>query len=121
MPARRDNVPEPVNLLGGHHGTSDGKKHQSVDLQHAITRKQMHGFSGMFNFDIERNPTQRPELTSRLKLFTYATCLGHDESLITVYDDYKGSEFFWVSVGLEDPQDLIADLNQALEIVQVDR
>ena len=31
-----------------------------------------------------------------------------------VYDDYHGHDFFRVSIGLEDPQDLIADLDQAL-------
>jgi len=88
--------------------------------QYKIARKQMDGFSGMLNFDIRGDASQRSAVAKRLKLFTYATCLGHEESLIMVYDDYKGSEFFRVSVGLEDPNDLIADLGQALEIVQVD-
>jgi methionine-gamma-lyase len=86
--------------------------------QHAIAAKQMDGFSGMLNFDIKGDPRQRPEVASRLKLFSYATCLGHDESLIMVYDDYQGHESFRVSVGLEDPQDLIADLDQALAPVK---
>ncbi len=72
----------------------------------------------MLNFDIKGDPRQRPEVANRLKLFSYATCLGHDESLIMVYDDYQGHEFFRVSVGLEDPQDLIADLDQALAPVK---
>ena len=86
--------------------------------QHRIAKKQMDGFSGMLNFDIKGDPKQRPAVVERLKLFTYATCLGHEESLIMVYDDFKGSEFFRVSVGLEDPEDLIADLDQALEIIR---
>jgi methionine-gamma-lyase len=86
--------------------------------QHKIAKKQMDGFSGMLNFDIKGDPKQRPAVAKRLRLFTYATCLGHEESLIMVYDDYKGREFFRVSVGLENHEDLVADLNQALEIVR---
>jgi len=84
--------------------------------QHALASRQMDGSSGMLNFDI-RDPRQRPELLRRLKLFTHATSLGHDESLIMVYDDFSGNEFFRVSVGLEDADDLIEDLEQALVLV----
>jgi methionine-gamma-lyase len=85
--------------------------------QHAIAVKQMQGYSGMLNFDIKARPDQRPAFASKLKLFTYATCLGHEESLMMVYDDYKGNEFFRVSIGLEDAKDLIADLDQALRAI----
>jgi len=88
--------------------------------QHRLARRQMDGYSGMLTFDIRGEPARRPEVAERLRLFTYATCLGHEESLIMVYDDYHGREFFRVSVGLEDPQDLIADLDQALGILQKD-
>jgi cystathionine beta-lyase/cystathionine gamma-synthase len=80
----------------------------------------MQGYSGMLNFDIRGDPKQRSTLAAGLKLFSYATCLGHEESLIMVYDDYRGHEFFRVSVGLEDPEDLIADLDQALSHVDCD-
>ena len=85
--------------------------------QHDIACKQMEGFSGMLNFDIKGDREQRAEVVDRLKLFSYATCLGHEESLLMVYDDYHGHDFFRVSIGLEDPQDLIADLDQALSVV----
>jgi len=85
--------------------------------QHAIASRQMQGYSGMLNFDIKGDPSKRSEVASRLKLFTYATCLGHEESLIMVYDDYQGHLFFRVSVGLETPIDLITDLDQALSIL----
>jgi len=81
--------------------------------QHEIARKQMSGFSGMLNFDIKGDPAQRGEVLSRLKLFTHATCLGHDESLMMVYS-WQEESFFRVSIGLEDPEDLIHDLEQAL-------
>lgn len=86
--------------------------------QHAIARKQMTGYSGMLNFDIKGDPEQRREMAKRLEIFTWATCLGHDESLLTIYDDYHGNTFFRVSIGLEDPEDLTADLDQALAIVK---
>jgi cystathionine beta-lyase/cystathionine gamma-synthase len=94
-----------------------GRNLLSSHPQYEIARKQMQGCSGMLNFDIKGDPKQRPALAARLKLFSYATCLGHEESLIMVYDDYQGHDFFRVSVGLEDAQDLIADLDQALSLV----
>jgi len=82
--------------------------------QHTTAIRQMQGFAGMLNFDIHGDPQGRRGVVEKLKLFAYATCLGHEESLIMVYDDYQGHEFFRVSVGLEDPADLIADLEQAM-------
>jgi methionine-gamma-lyase len=85
--------------------------------QHAIAKKQMSSYSGMLNFDIKGDPDQRWEVLRRLRFFAHATCLGHDESLMAVYS-WDDEEFFRVSVGLEDPEDLIADLNQALGFVE---
>jgi methionine-gamma-lyase len=84
--------------------------------QHEIARKQMTSFSGMLNFDIKGDPAQRAKVVERLKLFAHATCLGHDESLIAAYS-WGTDHFFRVSVGLEAPEDLIADLDQALAVV----
>ena len=62
-----------------------------------------------------------------LKVVTFAVSLGHDESLIFPQPSYderinlypkkfrKG--FIRFSVGLEDPDDIIADLDQALKSV----
>jgi cystathionine beta-lyase/cystathionine gamma-synthase len=82
--------------------------------QHAIAVKQMDGFSGMLNFDVTGGAAGQRAVIDRLRLFTHATSLGHDESLIMVYHDLDGTPFFRVSIGLEDPDDLIADLAQAL-------
>ncbi|MCE5258723.1 MAG: aminotransferase class I/II-fold pyridoxal phosphate-dependent enzyme [Chloroflexi bacterium] len=84
--------------------------------QHAIAVKQMDGFSGMLNFDIKGDPARRPDFLRKLKVFTHATCLGHDESLIMVYE-WDDEKFFRVSVGIESADDLIADLGQALDAV----
>lgn len=84
--------------------------------EHAIAARQMRGFSGMLNFDI-RAPERRADLIARLKIFTHAVSLGHDESLLFVYNDYHGNDLFRVSIGLEDADDLIADLAQALDAI----
>jgi cystathionine gamma-synthase/methionine-gamma-lyase len=85
--------------------------------QHTIAKKQMSSYSGMLNFDIKGDPDQRWEVIRRLRIFAHATCLGHDESLIAVYS-WDDEDFFRVSVGLEDPEDLTADLDRALGFVE---
>ncbi len=82
--------------------------------EHGIAARQMQGYSGMLNFDLHAS-NRRAELVGNLRIFTHAVSLGHDESLIFVYNDYQGQEFFRVSIGLEDAADLIADLEQALQ------
>lgn len=86
--------------------------------QHEVAKKQMKYFSGMLNFDIQAAPSQRIEVIRRLKFFAHATCLGHDESLIALYP-WDEPQFFRVSVGLEDAEDLIDDLDQALAGIEV--
>ena len=86
--------------------------------QHALAKRQMTGFSGMLNFDVKGGtPALREEIGRRLEIFTWATCLGHDESLVAIYNDRKGP-MFRVSVGLEDPEDLIADLERGLSAAE---
>ena len=85
--------------------------------EHEVAKRQMTYFSGMLNFDIKGDPGQRIEVIRRLRLFTHATCLGHDESLIALYP-WLAPEFYRVSIGLEDSQDLIDDLDMALGIVE---
>ncbi len=86
--------------------------------QHETARVQMSYYSGMLNFDIVGDASQRLEVIRRLKFFRHATCLGHDESLIALYP-WEDPSFYRVSVGLEDVQDLIDDLDQALAVVEV--
>jgi cystathionine beta-lyase/cystathionine gamma-synthase len=85
--------------------------------QHEVARGQMKYYSGMLNFETRGNPGQRIEVIRRLKFFSHATCLGHDESLIALYP-WEDPQFFRVSVGLEDAEDLIDDLDQALAVVE---
>jgi cystathionine gamma-synthase len=80
------------------------------------------GFSGMVSF---RHP-RATEVVTRTKLFTLAESLGGVESLIEVpqamtHQSVEGSDaavpvdLIRLSCGIEDPDDLAADLRQALE------
>jgi cystathionine gamma-synthase len=79
------------------------------------------GFSGMVSF---RHPLAE-ELVTRTQLFTLAESLGGVESLIEVpqamtHQSVEGSsaavppDLVRLSCGIEDPEDLVADLRQAL-------
>lgn len=94
--------------------------------QHELAEKMMNGqYSGMISFDIKGDEAMHQKFLDSLKLVTHAVSLGDIESLIVYYD--KDSDklphypaiyqegFFRFSVGLEDPEDLIADLEQALK------
>ncbi len=94
--------------------------------QHELAKEMMHGqYSGMISFDINGTEEQHQKFLNSLKLVTHAVSLGDIESLIVYYD--KDSDklphypeiyrkgFFRFSVGLENEEDLIADLKQAME------
>jgi len=93
--------------------------------QHALAKEMMKGqYSGMIAFDIKGTEKQHQQFLNALKLVTHAVSLGDVESLIVYYD--KNSDklphypeifregFFRFSVGLEDADDIIADLKNAL-------
>jgi cystathionine beta-lyase/cystathionine gamma-synthase len=95
---------------------------------HAIAKRQMTGFGGMVCFDLDGRYDRAEKLYDRLKVIKRAASLGGVESLISMpvltsqwghTDDQlraagvtKG--MLRLSVGLEDAEDLIADLDQAL-------
>lgn len=94
--------------------------------QHELAEKYMKGqYSGMISFDIKGDEKMHQKFLDNLKLVTHAVSLGDVESLIVYYD--KNSDklphypaiyqegFFRFSVGLEDAEDVIADLKQAME------
>jgi cystathionine gamma-lyase len=98
--------------------------------QHALAKKQMKGFGGMLTFVIKGGlPAARAFLTT-VKLFACAESLGGVESLIehpaimTHVSVPKETReklgivdgFIRLSVGIEDEQDLIEDLEQALAV-----
>lgn len=118
--------------------------HDKVDLvrypglqshpQHDIAKKQMNGFSGMIVFRQKLELLKNFEFLERLKLIKHATSVGHDQSLIyylpTIfffsdmvvldegqqqkYVDLMGEGVYRLSVGIEDADDIIHDLSQAM-------
>jgi len=98
--------------------------------QHQLARKQMSGFSGMMSFYVKGGLNDAKSLLKKVKLFTLAESLGGVESLIehpgimthaSVPVEIRtangiSDNFIRISVGLEDLEDLKADLDQALKI-----
>ncbi|HEY7030466.1 MAG TPA: aminotransferase class I/II-fold pyridoxal phosphate-dependent enzyme [Thermomicrobiales bacterium] len=105
--------------------------------QHALARRQMENASGMLAFRAEDGPRLAGIMAERLRIFHYAVSLGHQRSLIVYvatadvqagsfrlddehlrrYRAYAGDGLFRVSVGLEDPADLCADLEDCLDLL----
>jgi methionine-gamma-lyase len=103
--------------------------------QNELAKRQMKNFSGMLTFQVDEGAQAARHLANRLRIFHYAVSLGHHRSLIFYlpteelletsfklnhvqlqsYRDFAGDGVFRVSVGIEDPDDLCVDLEQALE------
>lgn len=93
---------------------------------HKIAQKQMqNGYSGVIAFGLKADHETHNRFVSHLKVITSAVSLGHDESLIVflgedderqyLYPEEFHGGFFRFSVGIEDPEDIIEDIRQALE------
>ena len=103
--------------------------------QHELAKAQMRNFSGLLSFSVRSGSLDMArQLADRLKTFSYAVSLGKARSLLfyiptddilrssfqlegraeAEYRDWAGEGVFRVSVGLEEPDDLIGDLEQAL-------
>lgn len=87
---------------------------------HDIAKKQMKGFGGMMSIRLAGGPDAAARAVLRTKLFRNATSLGGTESLIEHRGPVEGpdsptpQDLLRLSVGLENADDLIADLEQAL-------
>ncbi len=102
--------------------------------QHALARRQMECFSGMLTFQVPDGRAAAHRLAERLRVVHYAVSLGHHRSLVFYlptgemnensfrlapeplahYRELAGDGIFRLSVGLEDADDVCADLDQAL-------
>ncbi|MDE9544048.1 cystathionine gamma-synthase [Xenorhabdus bovienii] len=96
---------------------------------HEIALKQQTGFGAMLSFELDGDEQTLRHFLSALKLFTLAESLGGVESLIshTATMTHAGmaaearaqagitDSLLRVSVGIEDSQDLIADLDKAFQ------
>jgi cystathionine gamma-synthase len=90
--------------------------------QHAVAQRQMDGgFGGLLSFQVRGGADAALAVAGRLELIARATSLGSTESLIEHRFTIEGPatgvppNLLRLSVGIEDPNDLIADLAQALE------
>jgi cystathionine gamma-synthase len=87
---------------------------------HAVAAAQMSDFGGMLSVQVKGGEAAAMRAVGRVQLFTRATSLGGVESLIEHRASVESPEtatprnLLRVSVGLEHPDDLIADLEQAL-------
>ena len=88
--------------------------------QHAVAVRQMREFGGMLSLEVAGGREPALAVASRLRLFTNATSLGSTESLVEHRASIEGplsttpAGLLRLSVGLEHPDDLVADLEQAL-------
>lgn len=96
--------------------------------QHALAQTQMFGFGGMISFEIKGGMDEAKTLVESTKLFLLAESLGGVESLIEVPATMTHASIprdrrlemgiadglIRLSVGIENAQDLIGDLDQAL-------
>ena len=89
-------------------------------------RKQMqNGFGGVISFGLDADDKTVERFCAALRVVTFAVSLGHDESLIFPQPSYDErillypkkfrQGFLRFSVGLEEPEDIIGDLKQAME------
>jgi cystathionine beta-lyase/cystathionine gamma-synthase len=100
--------------------------------QHALARRQMSGGGGMVTFEIEGTGEDACRVSEAMRLFTLATSLGGVESLVSIpvltshamisAEQRKkmgvSEQMVRLSVGIESADDLIEDLEQALEKVE---
>ncbi len=90
------------------------------DPGHEVARRQMTAFGGMLSIRVKGGRERAVGVAARLRLFINATSLGGTESLIEHRASSEGpatttpQNLLRVSVGLEHPDDLLTDLQQAL-------
>lgn len=99
--------------------------------QNVIAREQMRGGGGMVTFEVEGTGEDARRVSEAMRLFTLATSLGGVESLVSIpvftshamisadQREKMGvtEQMVRLSVGIENADDLIADLEHALEAV----
>lgn len=87
---------------------------------HEIARRQMSTFGGMLSFQVKDGRDAAMSVAAKTKIFTRATSLGGVESLIEHRASIEGpgttspEGLLRLSIGLENADDLIEDLDQAL-------
>lgn len=104
--------------------------------QYELARRQMRNFSGILTFGMADGRAEAARMAPKLRVVHYAVSLGHHRSLLFYlhgedllkssfrlgspqqlqsWHEFAGEGLFRLSVGLEDADDIIADLRQALD------
>ncbi|MFH0897141.1 MAG: PLP-dependent transferase, partial [Candidatus Bathyarchaeota archaeon] len=97
--------------------------------QHELAKRQMHGFGGILSFEMNGNIKDVKTFLQKTKIFALAESLGGVESLIEhpglmTHSSIPQNErensgisnnLIRASIGIEDVEDLIEDLEQALQ------
>jgi cystathionine beta-lyase/cystathionine gamma-synthase len=100
--------------------------------QHALARAQMRDFGTIVSFDMKAGADAGGKFADALKLFALAASLGSTESLVVAPQMMGGRDLtadqhklsgvtggtVRLSIGLEDIDDLVEDVKQALEAAQ---
>ena len=122
-----------AELLAGHPAVA--KVHYpglATHPQHALAREQMKDFGTIVSFDLKGGSDAGAKFADALELFALTASLGSTESLIVAPQMMGGRELtpeqhahsgltdgtVRLSIGLEDIEDLLADVTQALEAVR---
>ncbi len=126
MDRHNDNTGKIVELLEGH--ASVGQVFYpglASHPNHEVAKKQMRGFGGMVSFRVKAGEQAALDICSKTTLFTLGESLGGVESLIEhpgrmTHASVSGSplevpnDLVRLSVGIEEADDLLADLEKAL-------
>ncbi|MPN13414.1 L-methionine gamma-lyase [bioreactor metagenome] len=93
--------------------------------QHDIAKRQMSLFSGVMAFGLKADAAIHNQFLNSLELIVPAVSIGHDESLMVYTGPQDERNHFYppefrnghlrFSIGLEDADDIIADLQQAFK------
>jgi cystathionine beta-lyase/cystathionine gamma-synthase len=97
--------------------------------QHALAARQMSDFGAVVSFELDGGFTEGNRFAEALEYFSIASSLGSAESLVVPPQLLGGQEYtpeqraasliakgtVRLSIGIEDAEDLVADLSQALE------
>jgi methionine-gamma-lyase len=99
--------------------------------QHELAKRQMRGFSGMVSFEVKGERKEAEKVLDSFQLIRKATSLGGVDSLVSMPVNSSHAPLtpqerakygikdtlIRLSTGIEDAQDLIDDLDQALSVI----
>jgi cystathionine gamma-synthase len=126
MQRHSENAARVAEFLGGHPAVSRVLYPGLSDHPgHAVAARQMRSFGGMVSVRMSGGVQAARDFCSRTEIFILAESLGGVESLIEhpgamTHASTAGSQLevpddlVRLSVGIEDPGDLVADIGQAL-------